>query len=291
MTSLADGCNPGLSNALPPPSPFKMSELSSRLDGDATCTAKDLLRRLNHNDNSIGNTPTLSLSENTDESMAPRPLFPHRLPTVSHPAESSGRIFTCKHLADDQPTPPHFVASRNITEPNSPLPYHGQTVTTASAAGGGVSDSSVVPPVPPHLSLRTSSKQPKVNRLRNYDDFPSLLENHTSSSRRGRSGVQMPQLPSTTAIGGGGLIMKRYPALVAVPAASRLDAGKSTLVPSYNSASALSQPKRPPQSVSASSAGYFQQPRYQQQPNSSVASSANMITSEEAPDGTFEISV
>ncbi|VDD79548.1 unnamed protein product [Mesocestoides corti] len=278
----------------------KMSELSSRVDNNSSCSPKDLLLRCNNEDNSLTHTPNLSLTNKRDEPKFPNipyqgtgGMYSEKLPTgfyrpSENPndvnlGESSGRIFSCKHVGESQSSQTNYLLNRHQVDFNPSIPY--------SSPGS-------VPLVPPHLpsrssSIRTGTQEVPISRqqvlfgpknlvtssssrLKTFDGSPRL---DAQSSRR-------RQMPSFV-VGGG---FSKYPIKQArTPVHSATARGPlKDKRPQHHGV------RQQPYSLPPTNEGFHISPqtisdyRFAQQP---LQNSQTIISSEEAPDGTFEISV
>ncbi|KAL5969541.1 Palmitoyltransferase ZDHHC8 [Taenia solium] len=293
-----------------PQPPVLMSELTNRLDGDTNASPKDLLLRLNNEENSLAQVPSFSLTDKREDSQYPNANYqggsvpyPDNLPggfsyrapekpTEVNPGESTGRIFSCKHLTEDRPTQAGHQTSRSQMDYSTSVVYSMQ----ANA-----------PLVPPHLPNRSTSipklRQPPLvvsktanappsssSRLKAFDESPRI-EAPSSRHRQQQQQQQQPQHIPTSAYAGGGVLPK-YPAKQAPNATQSMN----TRTPSRDKRLHHYTPRQPGYGGPVTSEGYFvsQQPQNlreyhfaQQPPRGNPA----IISSEEAPDGTFEISV
>ncbi|KAL5108936.1 Splicing factor 45 [Taenia crassiceps] len=172
--------------------PIRMSELANRLDGDTNTSPKDLLLRLNNEENSLAQVPSFSLTDKREDSQYPNANyqggvvpypgnlpggFPYRAPekpTEVNPGESTGRIFSCKHLTEDRPT----QAFDESPKTEAPLSRHrqqqqqqqqqSQHIPTSAYAGSGV-----LPKYPakqtPNTTQSMNSRTPsRDKRLHHY---------------------------------------------------------------------------------------------------------------------------
>ena len=265
--------------------PMIMSELSNRLDGDASRSPKDLLLRLNNEENSMAHVPSFSLTDKREDTtqysgasyqgggISYPSGFSYRISeklNEMNPGEATGQIFSCKHLSE------HQIPSRNQMEYNSSIAY--------PIPGS-------VPLVPPHLPNRTSSipkpRQiplvvPKSNTVavetpvlpssshqKTFDDSPRI---DTQSSHRRLQ--QQPQQISTSTV------LPKYP-VQSVSGSRALS--KSKHVQHYGS-------RQSGYNAPSTSEAYrvYHSAHQSSQP---TRSNPTVISSEEAPDGTFEISV
>lgn len=288
-----------------------MSELANRLDGDTNVPPKDLLLRLNNEENSLAQVPSFSLTDKREDSQYPNANYqgggvpyPDNLaggfsyrapekPTEVNPGESTGRIFSCKHLTEDRPTQASHQTSRSQMDYNTSVVYSMQ----ANA-----------PLVPPHLPNRSSSipkpRQPplvvsktanahpsSLSRLKAFDESPRIEAQPSRHRQQQQQQQQQPQHIPTSAYSSGGVLPK-YPAKQAPNATQSI----SSRTPSRDKRLHHYTSRQPGYGGPVTNEGYFvsQQPQtlreyhFAQQP---PRNNSAIISSEEAPDGTFEISV
>lgn len=200
----------------------------------------------------------------------------------ANPAEATGRIFSCKHLSDQSQS---HLASRTQLDYN---PY-------GSAVSPRMSSNQLVakPRQPPLVIPKTVSTLNPISLSSHLkstcDDSPRI----DAQSNRWR--IQQPQISTTNYSSNSGSVIPRFP----VRNASSVNQG---MLIGGNSRAPAKENKRTGHYTSSyhfSAAHPQQQPpqreyRFAQQSRgatSNPTTTATIITSEEAPDGTFEISV
>nr|CDS21632.1 palmitoyltransferase ZDHHC8 [Echinococcus granulosus] len=288
--------------------PVLMSELANRLDGDTNASPKALLLRLNNEENSLPQVPSFSLTDKQEDSQYPNVNYqgggvpyPDKLPggfsyrtpeepTEVNPGESTGRIFSCKHLAEDHPTRAGHQTSRSQMDYNTSVVYSMQA--NAPLVPPHMPNHSSIPKLyqPPLVVPKTANVPPSSSsRLKAFDESPRIEA--PSSRRRQQQQQQQPQQIPTSAYAGGSVLPK-YP-VKQVPNPTQ---SMNSRTPSRDKRLQHYAPRQPAYSMPVTSEGYFvsQQPQTlreyhfaQQAPRGNPA----IISSEEAPDGTFEISV
>ncbi|VDL57331.1 unnamed protein product [Hymenolepis diminuta] len=266
-----------------------MSELASRLEKDTDRSQNDILLRLNA-DKSNSNSHNLPLNDKREESQYPGVMYQgggtgysYRSPSDQsasskvNPGEATGRVFSCKHLSDENRmqldynpynppvVPPHISSSSSSNAQSVPKARQPPLVIPKAT---GISN-------PISLSSHLKST---------YDDSPRI---DAQSNQRRRIGPQPQQLPSSTYSSGSRTVLPRFP----VRNASNIN--QAMLIGSGSGSSGVSRTpakesvtKRPGQHYTPG----YQQHRYAQRGNN-PPNAANIISSEEAADGTFEISV
>ncbi|VDM30633.1 unnamed protein product [Hydatigera taeniaeformis] len=300
VNTYSSGVRPNTSDPQPP---ILMSELGNRLDGDTNASPKDLLLRLNNEETSLAQVQSFSLTDKRDDSQYPSAnyqagsvSFPDNLPvgfsyrapdkpTGVNPGESTGRIFSCKHLAEDRPIQAGHQTSR------SPMDYNASVVYSMQPNA---------PLVPPHLPSRSSSisklRQPTLVVPKTANVPPSSSSRLKAIEEPSRHRLQQPQqqqpqnIPASAYTGG--TVLPKYP----VKQAPNATQSTNSRNPSRDKRLHHYTPRQPGYSAPVTSEGYFasQQPQtlreyhFAQQP---PRGNSAIISSEEAPDGTFEISV
>lgn len=266
-----------------------MSELASRLEKDTDRSQNDMLLRLNA-DKSNSNSHNLPPNDKREESQYPGVMYQgggtgysYRSPSDQsasakvNPGEAMGRVFSCKHLSDENRmqldynpynppvVPPHISSSSSSNAQSVPKARQPPLVIPKAT---GISN-------PISLSSHLKST---------YDDSPRI---DAQSNQRRRIAPQPQQLPSSNYSGGSRTVLPRFP----VRNASNIN--QAMLIGSGGGSSGASRTpakesvsKRPGQHYTPG----YQQHRYAQRGNN-PPNAANIISSEEAADGTFEISV
>nr|CDS30664.1 palmitoyltransferase ZDHHC8 [Hymenolepis microstoma] len=258
-----------------------MSELASKVEKDA-----DMLLRPNA-DKSNSNSHTFSSNDNCEDLQYPSIMYQgggtgysYRSPSDQsasnvNPGEAAGRVFSCKHLSDENrmqldynsynppAVPPHISASSFSNAQSAPKARQPPLVIPKAT---GIAN-------PISLSSHLKST---------YDDSPRT---DAQSNHRRRIVSQPQQIPSSTYSSGGGAVLPRFPVRNAANANQTMQIGSG----SGSSGTSRSLAKEPISKRPGHYTPGYQQHRYVQRGNNSNA--ANIISSEEAADGTFEISV